>query len=351
MVANSTPTPGISNDAALACAERLAALLPGGLDIVCLVNSGSEANELALRMARAVTGHRDVVVFDTGYHGSTSAMVEISGYKFDGPGGAGKPDWVHVVDTPGPGASKTYTAHVAERVPDGIAALFAESIIGCGGQILPEPGVMATLYDAVRASGGVCVAGEVQTGFGRVGLHWWAFELHDVVPDIITVGKPAGNGNPLGAIITTAEIAAAFDGGMEYFNTFGGNPVSAAVGLAVLDVIEADGLREHATEVGAYLVESLLAIDDTRIVDVRGPGLFLGIELETGTIATGVVEHAKASRVLLEVDGPRNRVIKVKPPLVFDHQDADRLVAAIRSALGGLAQPNSMPCARGRSVE
>jgi 4-aminobutyrate aminotransferase-like enzyme len=316
-------------------AERLAAMCPDGLEVVYVVNSGSEANELALRMARAATGSHDVVVFADGYHGNTTAMVDISGYKFDGPGGAGKPDWVHVVDTPGPGASAGWAEHVAARVPaDGVAALFAEAIIGCGGQIVPEPGVLATLYDAVRQAGGVVVADEVQTGFGRVGSHWWAFELHDVVPDIVTMGKPAGNGHPLGAVVTTRAIADAFDNGMEYFNSFGGNPVSAAVGLAVLDVIEDEGLRENAAEVGGYLMSQLRAIEDDRIIDVRGAGLFLGIELADAAVTKSVVEHAKTvSRVLLSIDGPHHNVIKIKPPLVFSHEDADRLVAALRQAL------------------
>ena len=252
-------------------ADRLATTLPDPLEVVFVVNSGSEANELGIRLIRAATGAFDMVCFDHGYHGNTSTLVDVSPYKFSGPGGAGRQPWVAVLPAPdpyrvdpfrGPPAARNYRA-AAEATLAGraqpLAGMIAESLPGCGGQIVPDPGVLAAAYDTVRARGGLIIADEVQTGFGRVGSSFWSFELHGVVPDVVTMGKPIGNGHPLGAVVTTREIASAFDTGMEYFNTFGGNPVSAAVGNAVLDVIEEEGLQDHAARVGADLLVALRA--------------------------------------------------------------------------------------------
>jgi 4-aminobutyrate aminotransferase-like enzyme len=202
---------------------------------------------------------------------------------------------------------------------------------------------MAAAYRAVRDAGGLVIADEVQTGFGRVGEAFWAFELHDVVPDVVTMGKPIGNGHPMGAVVTTRAIAAAFDNGMEYFNTFGGNPVSAAVGNAVLDVIEGDDLQANASRVGEVLMDGLraLAVEDGAIGDVRGAGLFIGVELVTDRttqqpdpiLATQIVEGAKDAGVLLSIDGPHHNVIKIKPPLVFTEKDARRVVSMVAAAL------------------
>ncbi len=274
--------------------ERLIAMLPEWLSVVYLVNSGSEANELALRLARAHTGRKDVIVVDGAYHGNTSAMIELSPYKFDGPGGRGCPSWVHKVPMPdvyrgahrGPDAGKFYAPHVAEalRQSGDVAAFFCESALSCAGQIILPHGFLREAFAAVRAAGGVCVADEVQTGFGRAGSHFWMFETQDVVPDIVTLGKPIGNGHPMGAVVTTFEIAASFNNGMEYFNTFGGNPVSCAVGLAVLDVIRDEELQQNALEVGEYLRQGLreLQTRHSLIGDVRGRGLFIGVELVRG---------------------------------------------------------------------
>ena len=179
------------------------------------------------------------------------------------------------------------------------------------------------------------IGDEVQTGFGRVGSHWWSFELHDVIPDVVTLGKPMGNGHPVGAVVTTRAIADAFNGGTEYFNTFGGNPVSAAAANAVLDVIEAEDLRANAAAVGAHLKAQIGALAERHasVVDVRGAGLFLGVELTDGRLARAVVEHAKANGILLSTDSPKRNVVKIKPPLVFAEQHADRLVRAIDDAL------------------
>jgi ethanolamine-phosphate phospho-lyase len=333
--------------------ERLVALFPHPLSVCYLVNSGSEANELALRLARAHTNKRDVIVLDHAYHGNTGQLVDLSPYKHDGPGGSGTPDWVHVVPLPdpyrgphrGPEAGRAYADEVAstiERAVDGgrqIAAFLVESASGCGGQVFLADGYLEAAFEEVRRAQAVCIADEVQVGFGRAGTHMWMFETQGVVPDIVTLGKPIGNGHPLGAVITTPEIAASFDSGMEFFNTFGGNPVSCAVGLAVLDVIEEERLRENAAKVGAHFVDRLRGLADRHswIGDVRGRGLFIGVELvrDRDTLepadreAAYVIERMKEERILLSVDGPSRNVLKIKPPLVFTAGDADSVVTAL----------------------
>jgi 4-aminobutyrate aminotransferase-like enzyme/Ser/Thr protein kinase RdoA (MazF antagonist) len=333
--------------------EGLTATLPEPLRVAFLVTSGSEANELALRLARAHTGGNQVVVVDAAYHGNTNALVEISPYKFNGPGGRGKPAHVHVVPMPdiyrgphrGPDAGARYAESVADaaRQTTGLAAFFCESALGCGGQIILPPGYMKDAFAAIRASGGVTIADEVQTGFGRAGSHFWMFETQGVVPDIVTMGKPIGNGHPMGAVVTTPEIAASFANGMEYFNTFGGNPVSCAVGLAVLDVIRHEELQQKALSTGNHLLAGLreLAARHPIIGDVRGLGLFLGFELvrdqETkepaAAEASALVDRMKDLGVLLSTDGPFHNVIKIKPPMVFSRADADTLLDRLDVAL------------------
>jgi 4-aminobutyrate aminotransferase-like enzyme len=242
-----------------------------------------------------------------------------------------------------------YADRVRETVEEvteqdrGISAFIVESMLGCGGQVELPPGYLKEAFAHVRSAGGVCIADEVQVGFGRVGTHFWAFEMQDVVPDIVTLGKPIGNGHPLAAVVTTAEIAQSFDTGMEYFNTFGGNPVSCAVGLAVLDTIEREGLQQHALEVGSALKTDLSQLMETHPVvgDVRGRGLFLGIELvrdrdartPAPDVADYVIQRARGHGVLLSTDGPDHNVIKIKPPLVFDAEDAVRLVHVLDTVL------------------
>jgi 4-aminobutyrate aminotransferase-like enzyme len=293
------------------------------------------------------------VVVDVAYHGNTNALVEISPYKFNGPGGRGKPAQVHVAPLPdvyrgphrGPDAGARYAESVADaaRQSAGRPAFFCESALGCGGQIMLPPGYLKDAFAAVRAVGGVTIADEVQTGFGRAGSHFWMFETQGVVPDIVTMGKPIGNGHPMGAVVTTPEIAASFANGMEYFNTFGGNPVSCAVGLAVLDVIRDEALQQNALATGNYLLSGLreLAARHPIIGDVRGLGLFLGFELvrDLGTQepaaaeASALVDRMKDLGVLLSTDGPFHNVIKIKPPMVFSRVDADTLVDRLDAAL------------------
>jgi 4-aminobutyrate aminotransferase-like enzyme/Ser/Thr protein kinase RdoA (MazF antagonist) len=333
--------------------ERLTALLPESLSVVYLVNSGSEANELALRLARVHTRREDVIVVEGAYHGNTSAMIDLSPYKFDGPGGRGCPSWVHKVPMPdvyrgehrGADAGTLYAQSVTDAAQQsgGPAALFCEAALSCGGQIILPRGYLKEAFAAVRASGGVCVADEVQTGFGRAGKRFWMFETQDVVPDIVTLGKPIGNGHPVGAVMTTRAIADSFANGMEYFNTFGGNPVSCAVGLAVLDVIRDEELHENALEVGEYLKNGLSQLQQeySLIGDVRGVGLFLGIEFvrDRETLepadreASQIVEAMKERGVLLSTDGPFHNVIKIKPPLVFSRPDTDFLISNLNCVL------------------
>lgn len=347
------------HELAVRYAERLWATLPSSLSVCYFVNSGSEANELALRLARAYTGRRDVIVVESAYHGNTTTLVDVSPYKHDGPGGAGAPPWVHKVPMPDtyrgrfrrdePLAGERYAAFLAEAIARmrargaQPAAFLCESILSCGGQIVLPEGYLTAAYAHVRRAGGVCIADEVQTGFGRVGSHFWAFETQDVVPDIVTLGKPMGNGHPLGAVITTPEIAAAFANGMEYFSTFGGNPVSCAIGLAVLDVIADEGLQEHARLIGERVQAGLRALAPRHppIGDVRGMGLFLGVELvrdrttlePAGEEAGYVASRMRERGVLISTDGPFHNVLKIKPPLVFTAEDADHLVATLDAVL------------------
>jgi len=309
--------------------ERLAGTLPARLSVVYLVCSGSEANELALRLARAHTGRKGVIVVDVAYHGNTNALVEISPYKFEGPGGGGRPDHVQVARISNAG----HVAQLAREHRPG--AFFCESALSCAGQVMLPEGYLREAYAAVRAAGGVCVADEVQTGFGRAGSHFWMFETQGAVPDIVTMGKPIGNGHPMGAVATTPEIAASFANGMEYFNTFGGNPVSCSVGLAVLNVIRDENLQQNALAMGQRLVEGLRELQSRHatITDVRGQGLFLGFGMTGAQEASALVNRMKESGVLLSTDGPRHNVIKIKPPMVFGAEDSAFLLERLDRVL------------------
>ncbi len=349
--------------------ERLAATLPAPLKVCYLVNSGSEANDLALRLARVYTGRYDALVVDGAYHGTTTSVVELSPYKLNGPGGSGMPPHVHVVPAPDvyrgpykasdPKAGSRY-GHDARRVIEGarsdgreIAAFFCESMLGCGGQVILPPGYLREVFGHVRQAGGLCVADEVQVGFGRPGETFWAFETQGVVPDIVTLGKPIGNGHPLSAVVTTREIADAFANGMEYFNTFGGNPVSCAVGLAVLDVIEDERLQDNARDVGGHLLARSreLARRHALIGDVRGLGLFLGLELvrdhrtlePASDEAAAVIEAARERGILLSTEGPHHNVLKVKPPLVWTTDHADLLIDTLDRVLVEMSSQDAGP--------
>lgn len=345
-------------------AERLTATLPEPLRVCYLLNSASEANELALRLARAHTARRDMIVLEAAYHGNTTSLIDLSPYKHAGPGGTGAPDWVHVAPLPDdyrgpwkrddPDAGEKYAERVGDLIAQqrkagrAIAGFIAESCPSVGGQIMLPPGYLAAAYAHVREAGGVCIADEVQTGLGRIGTHFWAFEAQGVVPDIVVMGKPLGNGHPLAAVVTTPAIAASFDNGMEFFSTFGGNTVSCAVGLAVLDVMREERLQENALAVGEQLLGRLrsLMARHPLIGDVRGSGLFLGVELvkDHATLepaaaeATYVVDRMRELGILLGTDGPHHNVVKIRPPMPFTREDGELLAAALDRVLGELAQ-------------
>ena len=335
--------------------KELLKTFPKELSVVHFVNSGSEANELAIRMAKTLTNEKDFIAVEIGYHGNTNANIDISSYKFDGKGGKGAPEHTHIVPLPdsfrgkhqGKNKGPAYAEYVKSQVTNiqaegrGVAAFVCESIISCGGQIeLPEEYLMLA-YKYTREAGGLCIADEVQVGCGRVGSHFWGFELNGVTPDIVTIGKPIGNGHPLAAVVCTSEVAEAFANGMEYFNTFGGNPVSSAIGKEVLKVIKDEKLQENALATGNYLIEKLNQLQSKFpiIADVRGKGLFLGVEL-CDSSKNPLPEHTdylinrmKELGILMSSDGPDHNVLKIKPPMVFSKENADELIHRFKTVL------------------
>ncbi len=317
--------------------SRLSSTLPEPLRVGFLVNSGSEANELAVRLARAYTGNHDIAVIEGAYHGHTGMLVDLSPYKFRGPGGKGVPEpWVHVLPIPDSyrraGFDFDSEARFGLEQAGKVAGLLIETMLSCAGQVPLPDGYLKTVAASVRGEGGLLIADEVQVGFGRVGSHMWAFEETGVVPDIVVMGKPMGNGHPMAAVFTSREIASSF-GGMEFFSTFGGNPVSCAIGMAVMDVIEKDNLLSRSRDLGSRFKTGLESLQESHRVigDVRGRGLFLGFELvrDRTTLEPAVqeasllVDEMRDRKVLLSTDGPLHNVIKIKPPLVLNEEDID----------------------------
>jgi 4-aminobutyrate aminotransferase-like enzyme len=320
------------SDLILEYAQKLTATLPDPLRVCFFVNSGSEANELAIRLARAHTKARDMIVLDHAYHGNTTTLIDISPYKHDGPGGDGPPSWVHKAQLPAAADDAQQVVDIVRQIQTGgqrVCGFIAESMPSVAGQIAPPEGYLKRVYEAVRAAGGVCIADEVQTGYGRIGTHFWAFEKYGVVPDVVVLGKPIGNGHPIGAVITTRAIADSFDNGMEFFSTFGGNNVSCAIGLKVLEVVQEENLQSHALKIGERLLKGLRELQQRHeiIADVRGSGLFLGVELreKAGRVVNQMREHG----ILLSTEGPRHNVIKIRPPMPFNASDADRLIETL----------------------
>ena len=330
-------------------AKNITSTLPAGLEVCFFTNSGSEANDLALRMARECSKSKETILLDGAYHGNLSSLIEISPYKHNGPGGNGAPDHVHVIPMPDSFRGKYRGEDCGDRYIDEVitavnniqdndkkvSAFISEALMGCGGQLILPEGFLQKAFELVKKDGGLCIADEIQIGFGRMGSHFWGFESESVVPDIVTMGKSMGNGHPLSAVVTTKEIADKFNNGMEYFNSFGGNPVSCAVGQAVLDVIKDESLQDHALKVGDYLLEQLQQLKQHHdiIGDVRGRGLFIGIELNrdedltpADTEAHNIINRMKEKGVLLSTDGPDHNVIKIKPPIVFNIENAEELV-------------------------
>lgn len=330
--------------------QRLSYTLPEGLDYGFLVNSGSEANELAIRLARAYTNNHDIVVMEGAYHGHTGMLIDLSPYKFRGPGGKGiAEDWVHVAPVPDifRDNSRDYLNEFEGIVRDAkpIAGFIVESMLSCAGQIPFPQGYLAKSFELIRNVGGLCIADEVQVGFGRLGSKMWAFEEQGVIPDIVVMGKPIGNGHPMAAVFTTKEIADSFKG-MEFFSTFGGNPVSCAIGMAVMDVIEEKNLIENSKLMGELFIDGLTKLKNRYeiIGDIRGKGLFLGIELVKNRSslepapkeAKLLVEGMLSKNILLSIDGPRKNVIKIKPPMVISKEDVDRTIKSLNEVFSDI---------------
>ncbi|WP_316817121.1 aminotransferase class III-fold pyridoxal phosphate-dependent enzyme [Pedobacter nyackensis] len=336
------------HDSLVAYAKMITASLPPKLKVCYFCNSGSEANDLAIRISRHFTRQKDVVVLDHAYHGTSTVAMELSPYKFDGKGGAGKQPYIHKGMNPDlyrgnyrygdEKAGEKYADDIADIIKGlgdkgtGIAAFICETLLGVGGQIPLPDGYLKAVYGHVRAAGGLCIADEVQVGFGRVGEQFWGFELQDVEPDIVVLGKPIGNGHPLAAVVLTEEVAAAFNNGMEYFNTYGGNPVSMETGIAVWNVIKEEELQQRAVETGDYLIKGLKELMQKHkiIGDVRGKGLFVGAELvrDRATLEPAVpeideiVEEMRNRGFLMSTDGPLHNVLKIKPPMLFNIENA-----------------------------
>ena len=344
------------NQNIVAYTKALLEKLPPELSVLHFVNSGSEATELALRMAKTITGQKNMLAIQVGYHGNTTAAMGVSSYKFDSKGGGSKPEHTHILPLPdsyrglhtkGNDVGAAYGNYAQQHIDrlalknEGIAGFMGESIISCGGQIVPPKGYYKALYKTIRAAGGLCIADEVQTGFGRVGSHFWGFEIHEVTPDIVTMGKPAGNGHPLAIVACTQEVAKGFANGLEFFNTFGGNPVSCAIGSAVLEVIEAQKLQENAKIVGGFLLEELKKLQHKQpiIADVRGTGFFIGIELcdinkqPLPQQASYLANRMKDFKILMSTDGPDHNVLKIKPPMVFSEDNAKELIFRLQVVL------------------
>jgi len=335
--------------------EELLKRFPKKLSTVFFVNSGSEANELAIRLMKNYTSQNDIIVFEGGYHGNTNSTLEISNYKYMGKGGKGESKHIHSIPMPnafrgkysGLESSKHYVNEVAKKVDKikskgkSIAGMIIEPIISCGGQIELPNNFLKKTYQIIKKNNGLLISDEIQTGFGRVGKKFWGFQLHDVIPDIVTLGKPMGNGHPIGAVVCTKPIADKFNNGMEFFSSFGGNPVSCAIALSVLDEVKKNNLQKNAEIVGTYIKSQLkkLSKEFPIISDVRGKGLFLGFELTSNKLhplpdqTSYLVNRMKELGILMSSDGIDNNVIKIKPPLVFNKANSDTLIYFLRKVL------------------
>jgi 4-aminobutyrate aminotransferase-like enzyme len=315
-------------------AERLLASMPpeAGLDSVMLVNSGSEANDIAWRIAVGVTGNHGAIVSEHAYHGVTAAIADFSPEEW--PAGF---EPAHVARIPAKGAGSELAA-AAGRLAGaghGLAATFIDAGFTSDGIHPPTPERLAEIVQATHDAGGLFVADEVQAGYGRSGSHLWAFATLGVVPDFVTLGKPMGNGYPVAALVTRREIVEKFAFARRVFSTFGGNPVAAQAALAVLDVIDDERIVPHAGRVGEILHARLVELQARHpsIVAVRGAGLLVGVELDDPDRANAVVEAMRGAGVLVGRTGPRNDVLKIRPPLVFGDEHVDLLVAALDGAL------------------
>ena len=346
--------------------KKLLDKFPKKLDTIFFVCTGSEANDLAYRIAQNYTSSKDVLVMDNAYHGHTNTLIDLSPYKFNGKGGAGKKDYVHIADMPDGLRGKwkyskkdwikKYILQVKSTVDEiykdnkKLSCFFVESILGCGGQVVLPPKYLKEVFKIVRKKNALCIVDEVQTGFGRVGNNFWGFQEHEVIPDIVTLGKPMGNGHPIAAVVTSKKIARKFNNGMEYFNSFGGNPVSCSIGDAVLDIIKDEELQKHARIIGEYFIKSLNKIKlkfPNFISEIRGRGLFLGIDLIKDKINTpneelaiSIINTMRDKGILLSADGPHHNVIKIKPPMTFNKKNVDLVCFELTNILKILSSKN-----------
>lgn len=341
-----------------AFAQKILSKLPDNFEVCYFVNSGSEANELALRLARAHTGAKGMVTPDHGYHGNTTGAIDISAYKFNKPGGVGQADWVELVEVADdyrgifrrddPDRAQKFADLVDDAIQQlldkghGLAGFIAETFPSVGGQIIPPKGYLPAVYEKIRAAGGVCIADEVQTGLGRLGEHYFGFEHQGAVPDIVVMGKPIGNGHPIGVLVTTKDIAQSFDNGIEFFSTFGGSTLSCRIGKEVLDIVDDEGLQENARIMGAQLIDGLNALEQKYacVGDVRGLGLFVGLELvnpdgsEATAICTYVKNRMRDYRILIGSEGPKDNILKIRPPLTIDSDDVRMITETLDQILG-----------------
>jgi 4-aminobutyrate aminotransferase-like enzyme len=335
-------------------AEKLLSKFPSSLSKVFLVNSGSAASDLAIRLVKAHTKRDKIVVMEHGYHGNTQIGIDVSDYKFNNPKGDGQKEHILKVDIP-----CEYRGKHARSINSGndyaieainslepfaseIAAFIAEPIVGCGGQVPLANGYLKAIYRQIRDWGGLCISDEVQTGFGRTGDHFWGFQAHGVIPDIVILGKPIANGHPMGAVVCTQEIADSFSKGVEFFSSFGGNPISCAIASTVLDIIEDEKLQENSKVVGDYYKSELQKLQQKNkcIGDVRGSGLFLGIEIVNPTdnsphtfLAQKLKNELRKKHILVGTDGPFDNVVKSKPPMCFTKENVDLVIVAMAEIL------------------
>lgn len=324
-------------------ADRLVALLPDPLDTVMFVNSGSEANDLAYQIAGIVTGNRGVITTESAYHGATFATAAMSPEEYAESGWtppAARVGGADVLRSSEPGETiLSHLAQAAEQLElrgEEAAMVIFDTVFSSEGIFSAPEGYLRSARSWANANGALFVADEVQAGFGRVGPTLWGFGIDRVVPDIVTLGKPMGNGYPMGAVVTTAAIAARFASQWHFFSTFAGSPVAAAVGTAVLDVMETEDLPERAAVVGSHLRRGIVSLDHPKVIAVRGPGLFVGVELAGPEIADAVVHDLRHRGILVGVTGPDANVLKIRPPLVFTERHADLVVAALRASLSAI---------------
>ncbi len=338
-------------------AEILLAKFTKEFEVCYFVNSGSEANELALRLARAHSKNMGIITPDHGYFGNTTGALQISAYKFNKPNGIGQSDWVELVDVADDfrGAYGRDDPDRASKFADlidgaldrltlkghGLCGFIAETFPSVGGQIIPPKGYLPKVYKKIREVGGVCIADEVQTGLGRLGSHYFGFEYQEAQPDIVVLGKPIGNGHPIGAVVTTRAIAESFDNGIEYFSTFGGSTLSCRIGKAVLEIVEEERLQQNAHTMGIRLINGLCDLQKTypAIGDVRGMGLFIGVDLihpdgyEATELCSYLKNRMRDHRILMGSEGPKDNILKIRPPLTIESEDVDMILSVMADIL------------------